>query len=150
MGKAIYLQVEKTLNHSKERVWKTVAEGFGDVSNYNPEIKSSKFDSEIRNGIGMKRHCDFQKSGYIKEEIVEWNEGQSFKLTFSESSVPMALLESQFEFEEQNQQTIITQKFWYRMKAPMGWMSGLMKGKMKQTLENGLKGLETYLGEQKE
>ena len=57
----------------------------------------------------------------------------------------MAFLESQFHFKEAEGKTIITQEFWYRLKAPMGWLSGLMKGKMKSTLEGGLIGLEKYL-----
>ncbi|GAB5416068.1 MAG: hypothetical protein Crog4KO_13470 [Crocinitomicaceae bacterium] len=145
MGKPIYIKVEKTINHSLEKTWETVALGFGNVSDYNPIIKTSKFDSDTRSGIGTKRHCDFEPKGYIKEEIIEWNDKKSFKLKFIETSTPMAFLESQFHFKEDEGKTIITQEFWYRMKAPMGWLSGLMKGKMKSTLEGGLIGLEKYL-----
>ena len=144
MGKPIYLKVEKTIDQPLEQVWETVALGFPNVSDYNPEIKSSHLDSSIRQGIGTIRHCDFPKKGYIKEKIIEWEDSKFFKLTFIESSVPMAMLQSKFSFETQNGSTKITQEFWYRMKAPMGWMSVLMKGKMKATLENGLNGLEAF------
>lgn len=147
MGKPIYLQVEKEIKHSPERVWETVAMDFGGVSKYNPEIKSSQFDSDIKMGVGAQRHCDFPKTGYIKEEITEWDEGKSFKLKFIESSIPMAKLESKFTFSPSENGTLIRQEFWYRMKAPMGWLSGMMKGKMRSTLENGLNGLENYLNE---
>lgn len=145
MGKPIYLKVEKTINQSLEKAWETVAIGFGNVSDYNPAIKSSKFDGEIKSGVGTTRHCDFEPKGFIKEEIIEWNENESFKLRFIETSVPMAFLESKFSFKEVDGATTVTQEFWYRMKAPMGWLSGLMKGKMKATLENGLEGLANYL-----
>lgn len=145
MGKPIYLKVEKTIDQSLEVVWNTVANGFGEVSKYNPEIRNSRFDSDQTSGVGTKRHCDFASGGYIKEEITEWTDGQSFKLKFTESSVPMAFLESKFTFAVQGSQTQVVQEFWYRMKAPMGWLSGLMKGKMKATLEKGLNGLEGYL-----
>ena len=147
MGKPIYLKVTKAINQPLDKVWETVALGFGNVSAYNPEIKASKFDSERKEGVGTKRHCDFQKSGYIKEEIIEWDEKRAFKLKFTESSVPMAHLESKFNFEEKQGKTILTQEFWYRMKAPMGWLSSLMKGKMESTLKNGLNGLENYLNQ---
>ena len=147
MVKPIYFKVSKTIDQPLGKVWETVALGFGNVSNYNPEIKTSKFDSEQTEGVGTIRHCDFQKSGYIKEEIIEWNDKQSFKLKFTESSVPMAHLESKFNFEGKNGKTILTQEFWYRMKAPMGWLSGMMKGKMKSKLESGLNGLENYLNQ---
>ena len=145
MGQPVFLKVEKTIHQPLERVWQTVAVGFGNVADYNPAIKASKFDSEVRYGVGTKRHCDFEPKGYIKEIITDWKENEFFELEFTESSVPMGFMRSKFLFRESNGSTIITQEFWYRMKAPMGWLSGLMKGKMKGTLVKGLDGLEKYL-----
>ncbi len=145
MGKPIYLKVEKTLNQPLEKVWEVVALEFGNVSNYNPEIKTSRFDSDKKSGVGTQRHCDFPKKGFIKEEIIDWKDKESFELKFIESSVPLAILRSKFSFKEDKENTKLIQELWYRMKSPMGWLSGLMKGKMKKTLENGLNGLEKYL-----
>ncbi len=145
MAKPVYLSVNKTIDQPLEKVWKTVALGFGHVADYNPEIKSSRFETDQLSGIGTKRHCDFHNKGYIKEEITAWDPLTSFQLKFTTSSVPMSVLESKFSFEEKEGMTIVTQAFWYRMKAPLGWLSGLMKRKMKSTLEKGLNGLETYL-----
>lgn len=145
MGKAIYLKVEKELNHPKSKVWETVALGFGDVAKYNPALTSSKFDSEKREGVGTNRHCEFKPKGHIKEEITEWNENESFTLEFTESSVPMGFMKSKFSFNGDEERTLLSQEFWYRMKAPMGWLSWMMKGRMKKTLVTGLDGLEKYL-----
>ena len=142
---AIYIKVEKTINKPIVTVWKTVALDFGNVSNYNPEIKSSTFDSSLMKGVGTKRHYNTNDGGFLKEEIIEWNENENFKLKLTESSFPMAMIESKFSFQENGDSTKITQEFWYRMKSPMGFLSGLMKGKMKKTLENGLSGLEEHL-----
>lgn len=150
MSKPIYLQVEKIIDASLEQVWETVALGFGHVADYNPEIKHSYFDSEVKSGVGTRRHCDFPKKGYIKEEITAWEDLRSFSLKFLESSVPMGILRSTFTFEAQGNQTLIRQEMWYRMKAPMGLLSGLMKGKMRQTLDNGLGGLATYMKQQQQ
>ena len=57
----------------------------------------------------------------------------------------MGYMKSKFTFKEIDGKTSLTQEFWYRMKAPMGWLSGLMKGKMTKTLESGLDGLDTHL-----
>ncbi len=146
MANPIYLKVEKQFDHPIDKVWEKVALGFGNVADYNPAIESSHFDSEIKSGVGTRRHCNFPKKGYIKEEITEWADKESFKLKFIESSVPMGFMESKFTFEEMTGGTLLTQEFWYRMKAPMGWLSGLMKGKMKSTLVGGLDGLEKSLG----
>ncbi|WP_428236435.1 SRPBCC family protein [Gracilimonas sp.] len=145
MGKPIYLKVEKTIDQPLEMVWETVALGFGNVSDYNPEVKDSRLVSDRRSGIGTRRHCDFPKKGYIVEEITEWVDKDSFKVKFIESSIPMGFLESKFSFQSREGQTLVIQEFWYRMKAPFGWMSRLMKGKMKSTLESGLLGLENHL-----
>lgn len=147
MGKPIYLKVEQMIDHPLDMVWKTVALGFGNVSNYNPEIKDSRLVSDKKTGVGTRRHCDFPMKGYIIEEITEWVEKDSFKIKFIESSVPMGFPESKFSFKEAGGQTQVVQEFWYRMKAPFGWMSGLMKGKMNSTLENGLLGLKNYLNQ---
>jgi len=148
MGKPIYVKVEKNISKPLEQVWNKVALGFGNVSDYNPAIKASRFESDKKSGVGTIRHCDFVSKGYIKEEIFEWNDKQSFKLRFIESSVPMGFMESKFSFQENGAGTSITQEFWYRMKAPMGWLSGLMKGKMRKTLVDGLNGLEEHLNNQ--
>ncbi len=148
MGKPVYLQVKKQIPHPLQKVWETVALGFGNVADYNPEIKASRFETEQREGVGTQRHCDFNPKGYIKEEIIEWEDQKSFKLKFIETSVPMGFLESKFTFQQEGDNTLITQEFWYRMKPPMGWLSGLMKGKMMATLESGLNGLEKHLNNQ--
>lgn len=148
MGKPIYLKVERTYNHPVDKVWETVALDFGNVADYNPAIKSSHFDSEVRSGIGTKRHCEFVgRGGHIKEEIIDWKDREYFELTFTESSMPMAVLKSKFHFRDVEGKTHLEQEFWYRMKAPMGWMSSMMKGKMLQTLEGGLEGLEKLLNQ---
>ncbi|MBL1214245.1 MAG: SRPBCC family protein [Ignavibacteriae bacterium] len=149
MKNPIYIKVEKTINHPMAAVWKTVALDFGYVSKYHPDVKSSKFDNEIKQGIGTKRHCNTNDGGYLKEEIIEWNEKQDFKLKLVESSFSMAMIESKFSFQEIGNSTKVTQEFWYRMKSPMGWLSGLMKGKMRKTLENGLIGIEKHLNKTK-
>lgn len=145
MKDPVYIKVEKTIDQPLAILWDTVALGFGNVSNYNPEIKSSSFDSGTREGIGTKRHCNTNDGGFLKEEIIEWNPSKSFKLKLTDSSFPMAMIESKFTFQEIGGATKITQEFWYRMKSPMGFLSGLMKGKMEKTLRSGLNGLEAHL-----
>lgn len=145
MGKPIYLKVEKELDHSLEKVWNSVAVEFGNVADYNPSIKTSFIESEIQSGLGTIRHCDFQTKGFIKESITKWQENQYFELSFTSSSVPMAVLRSRFTFTEKNHKTLLEQEFWYRMKPPFSLLSGLMKGKMRKTLVDGLMGLEKHL-----
>lgn len=145
MQKAIFISTSKTIKQPLAKVWNAVADHFGDVANYNPAIAQSRYEGPLRQGIGTTRHCDFASQSFIKERITQWEDKSSFKLSLVESSVPLAYLESEFKFEEAEGSTIVTQHFWYRMKSPMGWLSGLMKTKMKRTLEQGLNGLNNYL-----
>lgn len=145
MGKPIYIKVEKILNRSKSEVWKTIAENFGNVSEYNPAIKASNFMGDKRGSVGTRRHCDFTGKGWIEEEITHWNPENDFKLKFIKSSMPLKFMESKFSFTEEKGQTRITQEFWYRMGGPMGFLSGMMSGRMEKMLIAGLNGLENHL-----
>lgn len=145
MGKPIYIQVTRVINQPLDKVWNTVALNYGNISEYNPAIKSSKYDSDKREGVGTKRHCDFPKKGYIKEEIIDWKDKESFKLQFTESSLPMKHLESEFHFKEIDGKTELTQDFWYRMGGIMGPLSGMMKGKFTKMLSSGLESLDEHL-----
>lgn len=141
MGKPIYITVEKEVNAPLSKVWKQVALGFGNVCHYNPEIEHSKLDSETEQGIGTIRHCEPVGGGFLREEIIEWREMESFKLKMISTSFPMDLIESKFSFQSKENKTLVTQEFWYRMKFPIGWMSGIMRRKMHKTLISGLSGL---------
>jgi len=145
MRKPIYIKTNRLINQPIEKVWSEVALGFGNVANYNPEIKASKFETDQKEGIGTQRHCDTKDGGYLKERIIAWESQKFFKLELVSSSYPMSLIESKFSFERHDSQTMVVQEFWYRMKPPMGWLSGLMKGKMTKTLNSGLEGLENYM-----
>lgn len=148
MRKPVYIKVEKEINAPLEKVWEQVALGFGNVCLYNPEIDKSNFESQSKQGVGTIRHCEPKGGGFLKEEIIEWKELENFKLKMISTSFPMAMIESKFSFQERNNNTVVTQEFWYRMKSPMGWISGLMKGKMRKTLENGLNGLQKFMTNQ--
>ncbi len=148
MRKPVYVKVTRQLPFDLQQVWQAVALGFGKVADYNPEIKFSRYESERREGTSTIRHCDFQGGGFIKEEIVEWQQPDYFGLKMLTSSVPLKDLRSKFKFKKSPGGTLVVQEFWYAFKPPLSIFQGLMKRKMTRTLENGLKGLETYLNAQ--
>jgi polyketide cyclase/dehydrase/lipid transport protein len=144
MRKPIYIKVENIYNQPLNKVWGAIAIDFGNSSNYNPDIKSSYLESEISSGKGTIRHCDFHPKGYIKEEIIDWKDNEYFKLKMLDSSFPMSFFQSKFSFSGNIETCVVTQEFWYRVKFPMGWISGLMKNKMTKALCDGLEGFEKY------
>lgn len=64
----------------KEKVWAAIAD-FGNVANLSPGIKKSYLTSEATSGVGATRHCDLALYGAtLEERIVEWTEGESFRI----------------------------------------------------------------------
>ena len=144
LGNPIYIKVKKKYNQPLNKIWGVIAIEFGNSSNYNPDIKNSYLESEIKSGKGMKRHCDFYPKGYIKEEIIDWKDNEYFELEMLDSSFPMGFFKSKFSFSGNSETCEVTQEFWYRVKFPMGWISVLLKTKMTKALHNGLDGFEKY------
>lgn len=143
--KLTHLTADVLLNAPLEQAWEVIARGFGDVAQYNPAIAQSEFLSEQREGVGTGRLCHVDPKGYLKEQITKWEPQRFFELEVIDTSFPMHTVRSRFTFLPLGEQTRIKQDFWYRMKAPMGWLSGLMKGQMQKTLDVGLSGLAHYL-----
>lgn len=146
MKAPVHLRVERVIDAPLRKVWDTVAHGFGQVSAYNPAIRSSTLISSERSGVGCTRRCVPMEGGFLEERITEWEEQRRFKLILLASSFPMAVLESEFTFTPVDGGTRVQQDLAYRMRAPMCWLSSLMKGRMRKTLVRGLDGLAVYLG----
>ncbi|NNF58062.1 MAG: SRPBCC family protein [Rhodothermaceae bacterium] len=143
--KLIHLTADVTLDVPLERAWEVVALGFGDVAQYNPAIAASEFTSEQRAGVGTGRLCHVAPKGFLKEQITRWENQRFFELEVVDTSFPMHTVTSRFSFTPLGERTRVKQDFWYRMKPPMGWLSGLMKKPMQKTLDEGLNGLAHYL-----
>lgn len=145
MSEKIYIKVQREFDFPVEILWETIAAKFGKVSNYNPQINSSRLVGELSPGIGAVRYCVPVEGGFLKEEIIEWEELSDFKLKLIDSSFPMSIIESKFSFVNEHGKTIVLQEFWFKLKPPFGWFSWILKGKMTETLVAGLKGLDEYL-----
>lgn len=67
------------INAPQERVWEVIA-NLGDIQNYNPMVKKSYYNTEIKSEVGAGRICEFQPMGKVDEKAIEWNQGKSYKL----------------------------------------------------------------------
>ncbi|MFT5822234.1 MAG: ligand-binding SRPBCC domain-containing protein [Crocinitomix sp.] len=111
-----------TINASKEKVWEILAD-FGNVQNLSPNIAKSYLTSDALNGVGATRHCDFTAMGArVEEKIVEWNEGNSFKIhLYDAKNLPMLRgMQAHFELTSQNDATVLTGIFQYNMSNAIG------------------------------
>lgn len=52
-------------------------------------IKSSPIVDDIQSGLGAKRKCTFNDGSSLVEDIIEFNQGQGYKMDLSEYSYPL-------------------------------------------------------------
>ena len=85
---------ERELDVPAAKAWEIISDDFGAVSNWHPEIVSSKITSEdptVQNGL--ERYCDYSMNGkrWAKERIEDYDpENMSFTLRMVEvKDIPM-------------------------------------------------------------
>jgi len=112
-----------SINAPKQKVWEALAD-FGNVQCLSPNIKKSYLTTEQKNGIGAERHCDFVSMGaQVEERIVEWNEGESFKIDIYESkNMPMISgMKAEFKVSgKDDDTTLVIGSFEYGMTNALG------------------------------
>ena len=63
----------------KKKVWEVVSD-LGGIQNYNPMVKKSFYNTDIKNDVGAGRTCEFHPMGKVDEKATNWNEGESYTL----------------------------------------------------------------------
>ncbi|MFQ5523503.1 MAG: SRPBCC family protein [Acidimicrobiia bacterium] len=113
----IYIDAPRT------QVWDVIAD-FGNVANLSPGIKKSYLTSDITRGVGATRHCDLALYGStVDERIVEWTEGESFRIDIYESSrLPLIKTSGgSFHVADHDGGTLLTGTLHYSLKyGPIG------------------------------
>ncbi len=71
-----------------DKVWSTLAD-LGSIYKWNPGVAHSHSTSELTQGEGATRHCDLDDKNYLKERAFDWQEGESFKIDVTESTMPL-------------------------------------------------------------
>ncbi len=61
-------------------VWSKISD-LGDIQNWTKAVKSSHYHTEKKSGIGAGRTCDVPGFGKLVENVLEWDEGKSFRLS---------------------------------------------------------------------
>lgn len=79
------VQASIHIDAPKKDVWPALAD-FGQVANFNPNVKESHLTAEQPNGRGATRHCALTVAGAsIEERIVDWHDGESYSVEIYES-----------------------------------------------------------------
>ncbi len=119
------------INASKDKIWEILSD-FGNVQNLSPGIEKSYLTSNIKNGLGATRHCDFTTMGsQVEEKIIGWNEGKSIKIElYDTKNIPMMKgMNAYFELESHKNGTKLTTIFEYRMSNIIGDLLNNLKMK---------------------
>jgi uncharacterized membrane protein len=61
-------------------VWNKIS-NLADIQNWTKAVKESHFHTEIKRGIGAGRTCDVPGFGTLVENVLDWDEGKSFRLS---------------------------------------------------------------------
>ena len=130
---------------SASKIWE-VLDDFSSIERTSHAVESAPILTEIKNGVGTKRKCYFYDKKSVVEEIVNYEEGSSFRIVLSDFSMPMKSIEAEFSVEKVNENSCdITMSMDFVVKGGLlVWIMGgiLLKPVLKnKVLKNELIGL---------
>ncbi len=138
--------VEKTLkvNIPAPKIWQ-ILEDFSSVERFATTIKTSPILNGKNSGLGAKRLCTFNDGSNLVEEIIEFKEGQGFKMVLSEFSLPLKSMHSEMGVKkiDANSSEIYMSLDFVVKGGPFGWLMGffLMRPMMKGVFKKLMSGL---------
>ena len=137
---------EKTLkvNVPAEKVWK-VLDDYNNIEKFAMTIKSSASANEISSGLGAKRTCTFNDGSSLVEEIIEYQEGQGYKMNISNHSMPLKSMQAKMKVTaiDENSSEIYMSADFVVKGGPFGWVMGqlIMQPVMKSIFKKVMTGL---------
>ena len=142
-------QVEKTLRVKlpKAKLW-AVLEDYSAVENFAATVISSPIVGDKQTGLGAKRLCTFKDGSSLIEEIIDYKEGQGYRMELQEFSMPLNSMQSEIgvkEIDAETSELYMTTDFVVKG-GPLGKLMGhlLMRPMMKGVFEKVLTGLAYY------
>ena len=136
------------INSSKENVWKIISD-LGGIQNYHPLVKKSYNLTNQTEGIGAGRICEFKNGGVLREQSVEWKEGEYVNLEVKpvKRMPPFKSAFAKMAVEEVNSKTIASLTIEYDLKYGLigKLMNKLMvKPQFEKVVPKILNGLKKY------
>jgi hypothetical protein len=138
--------IERTLkvNVSADKIWQ-VLENYSGIENFAATIKSSPIVGDIQSGLGAKRKCTFNDGSSLVEEIIEYNQGQGYKMELSEYSYPLKNMFAEMRVKkiDANTSELFMSSDFIVKGGPLGWLMGalLMSPMMKGVFKKVMTGL---------
>ena len=82
-----------------DKVW-AVLDDYAGVEKFSIGIDKSPLIGDKKTGLGSVRHCIFHDQTSLHEEIVEYQEGKSFKVVLSNFTIPMKFMQADFNVKK--------------------------------------------------
>jgi len=136
------------INATTEKVWEVLAD-FGGIYRWNPGVRHSYSTSENSHGRLATRHCELLKGDeFLNEQILEWRDGESFKVDIYETNLPFHRNVVEFSIEADGSGTIVMVAPDYALK--YGLLGRLMnqivvRRKFRKGMEDLLTGLKYHI-----
>jgi hypothetical protein len=132
------------VNVPAKKIWEVLGD-FSSIEKFAPTIKTSPIVNDKSSGLGAKRLCTFNDGSSLIEEIIDYQEGQGFKIEISEFSMPLKSQHAEMKVEEvdANTSNIYMSVDFVVKGGPFGWFMGffMMRPLMKWVTKNILTGL---------
>ncbi len=129
----------------KEKVWGVLAD-LETVQHYRPAITKAYYTSEVRDGVGAARQCDFD-GGYVRERVTEWKPGEGYAINVYEGSdiAPFESIDVRFVLRDAEQGTAVSLELEYRLKPDGQSDPQEIEREYRQLIEGVLAGLKRYV-----
>lgn len=133
------LHHEIKINSPVEKVWGVLAD-LEAVQYYNPMVKTARYISPNREGVGAARQCDFKPKGYVKERVIEWIPKKAMTIEMYEHQWPVKFMRWRTDLQPQGNDTLVSQNLEYEMK--FGLLGKIMNAlMMKRKMYGGIAGV---------
>ena len=129
-------------------VWPALA-AYESVHHYHPLVERVSMSSEQQRGIGASRTCHMYDGTAVDEVVVDWQEGQGYKVELSNFSMPLKSATATLQVRstgERSSEVSIVMDFVVKG-GPFGWVMGqlLMKPMMRRMFGKVLRSLEHHV-----
>jgi len=94
-----HIQQTIKVNVPATQIWQVMAD-FASVEKYATGIKTSPVINGIDSGLGAKRKCTFNDGSSLVEEIIQYQQGQGYRMQLSEYSMPLKSMYAEIAVKE--------------------------------------------------